>query len=93
MPATFNLTHWLFSTYDTSVTVLPWRGNPRFIDVLMVTTDATPNLLGDYHLQGTSPAIDAGADDKLGIAAPADDFDGDARTAGSIDSGADEVTP
>lgn len=78
------------STFDTSVTVLPWRGNPRFVDILMVTTSAEPNLLGDYHLQAASPAIDAGADSVAGIPFPATDIDGGTRTAGSVDSGADE---
>jgi uncharacterized protein (DUF779 family) len=80
------------STYDTSVTVLPWRGNPRFVDILMVTATATPNLLGDYHLQGTSAAIDLGAASKDGIDAPSFDIDGGGRPGGAIDSGADEVS-
>lgn len=74
--------------YDTSVMVAPWRGNPRFVDVLMVTTLATPNLLGNYHLLGSSPAIDAGT----GTGASAFDFDGDIRPQGpAVDMGADEV--
>jgi hypothetical protein len=81
----------VIETYDTSVTVLPWRGNPRFVDILMVTTSATPNLLGDYHLQGTSPAIDFGADNKAGTNAPSTDIDGHLRPAGEVDSGADEI--
>ena len=56
----------------------------------MVTTSAEPNLLGDYHLQAGSPAIDAGADSAAGIPFPATDIDGGTRTAGSVDSGADE---
>jgi uncharacterized repeat protein (TIGR01451 family) len=80
------------STYDTSVRVLPWRGNPRFIDILMVTTDATPNFLGDYHLQGTSPAINAGAASAAGVNAPSSDFDGEARPSdGAFEIGADET--
>jgi len=82
-------------TYDTSVTVQPWRGNPRFVDVTMVTALATPNLLGDYHLlDNTSPAFNLGAASKAGTNAPALDIDGDARpAAGGIDSGADEFLP
>jgi uncharacterized repeat protein (TIGR01451 family) len=78
-------------TYDTSVTVLPWRGNPRFVDILMVTTLADPNVLGDYHLQPGSPAIDMGAAGKDGINAPTADIDGDIRPQGAaVDAGADE---
>jgi len=76
------------STYDTSVQVLPWRGNPRFIDILMVTTDATPNLLGDYHLTSTSPAINAGAASKGGASAPSLDIDDQTRQV--VDIGGDE---
>ena len=78
-------------TYDTSVTVQPWRGNPRFVDITMVTALADPNLLGDYHIQETSPAIDFGANSKAGTDAPAFDIDWGARPADAgIDSGADE---
>ena len=86
----------VIETYDTSVTVLPWRGNPRFVDILMVTTSTAPNLLGDYHLQAASPAIDVGADSKPAadgtiIYAPPTDIDGDARPVGAVDMGADEI--
>jgi hypothetical protein len=79
-------------TYDTSVTVLPWRGNPRFVDVTMVTTSATPNLLGDYHLTaGSLAAIDTGATAKAGTNAPSTDIDGGVRPADNgFDMGADE---
>ncbi|MEW6400310.1 MAG: SdrD B-like domain-containing protein, partial [Chloroflexota bacterium] len=80
------------STYDTSVRVLPWRGLPRFIDILMVTTDATPNLLGDYHLAAGSPAINTGAPSKSGVNAPSLDYDGDLRPSdGGFEIGADET--
>jgi len=80
------------STYDTTVRVLPWRGNPRFVDILMVTTDATPNLLGDYHIQGTSPAINIGAASKSGVNAPTLDFDNEGRPSdGGYEIGADET--
>ncbi len=80
------------SLYDTSVRVLPWRGNPRFVDILIVTADATPNLLGNYHLQPTSPAFDAGAVSKGVINAPFDDIDGDLRPADNgYEMGADEI--
>jgi len=81
----------VIETYDTSVQAQPWRGNPRFIDILMVTALAEPNLLGDYHLQATSPAIDFGADSKNGTNAPATDIDGHLRPVGEVDSGADEI--
>lgn len=74
--------------YDTSVMVAPWRGNPRFVDVLMVTTLATPNLLGNYHLSSISPAIDFATS----IGAPGFDFDYQVRPLGAgFDIGADEV--
>ncbi len=82
----------VISTYDTSVRALPWRGNPRFVDILMITTDATPNLLGDYRIPDTSPAVNAGAASKAGVNAPADDFDGTLRpSAGGFEVGADEI--
>lgn len=80
------------STYDTSVRALPWRGNPRFVDILMITTDATPNLLGDYHLADGSPAIDAGAASKNGVNAPSQDFDRGLRPSeAGYEIGADET--
>ena len=41
--------------------VLPWRGNPNFVDPLIVALETRVDLLGDFHLQGGSPAIDMGA--------------------------------
>lgn len=90
-PSNVNSDPTVIETYDTSVTVLPWRGNPRFVDILMVTTSAEPNLLGDYHLQAGSPALDVGADSKAGTSAPATDIDNDVRPAGEVDIGADEI--
>lgn len=89
--------------YDTSVQVAPWRGLPRFVDILMVTANATPNLLGDYHLSGTgSPAYNTGAASKAvpsyqqppgTLPAPTTDFDNQNRpAAGSFDMGADEFS-
>jgi len=80
--------------YDTSVSVAPWRGNPRFVDITMVTFDTTPNLLGDYHLQSISPAVDSGVYFKDGVKAPKFDFDNDVRPMSLInpvDIGADET--
>jgi uncharacterized repeat protein (TIGR01451 family) len=80
------------STYDTTVRALPWRGNPRFVDILMITTDATPNLLGDYHLASGSPAVNAGAASEGGINAPTLDFDRGLRPSeGGYEIGADET--
>jgi hypothetical protein len=82
----------IVSAYDTSVSVLPWRGNPRFVDVVMVTASATPNLLGDYHLTSGSPAINDGAPSKGSVDAPSIDFDDQARPDGiANDIGADEA--
>ncbi|MBI5964231.1 MAG: hypothetical protein HY863_12200, partial [Chloroflexi bacterium] len=82
----------VISTYDTTIRALPWRGNPRFVDILMITTDATPNLLGDYHIPSTSLAVNAGAASKSGVNAPTSDFDGNARpSAGGYEIGADET--
>jgi hypothetical protein len=76
------------SEYEVTVQVLPWRGNPNFVDPLIVAVDQPVELMGDYHLQGGSPAIDAGA----GAGAPGLDIDDDGRPQGpAVDIGADEV--
>ena len=81
------------AAYETSVSVAPWRGNPRFVDPLIVTVDAVPNSLGDYHLGAGSPAINLGAANKSGVNAPTTDFDNQTRPAnGGFDSGADETS-
>jgi hypothetical protein len=67
---------------------------------MLAALDLPPSILaGDYHIQDASPAVDAGATGKALpsnpttiIAAPAFDFDNDARLA-PIDIGADEITP
>ena len=77
-----------------NVQVLPWRGNPNFVDPLIVALETRVDLLGDFHLQDGSPAIDMGADAKAGIGAPLDDIDGDTRPQNTDwDAGADEVLP
>ena len=62
-------------TYDTSVTVQPWRGNPRFVDITMVTALATPNLLGDYHLIGNITGYRLWRCQQSGTNAPPIDID------------------
>ncbi|MGD8626740.1 MAG: choice-of-anchor Q domain-containing protein, partial [Anaerolineae bacterium] len=77
----------VIETYSLEVQVLPWRGNPNFVDPLIVAVDQPVELMGDYHLQSGSPAIDVGA----GAAAPAVDIDDDGRPLGAgVDIGADE---
>lgn len=90
------------ATYDVSVSFVTWRQNPAFVDATLVTVEAPPNLLGDYHLANCpgSPACNLGAASTVvpaykqpptSLAAPALDFDGQARPAlGGFDSGADE---
>jgi SdrD B-like protein len=88
----------LKSTYDLQVEALGWRagGGPnQFVFVHLVTNDAPPGVIGDYHLlDATAPALNAGALVKAGQFAPSTDIDGDARldaAAGNIDIGADEI--
>ena len=45
------------ATYDTSVAFEAWRTNPDFVGAMLVAADLPPNLLGNYHLTATSPAI------------------------------------
>jgi hypothetical protein len=86
----------VFQTYDTSVSVLPWRTDPNFINAILVAVDLPPTRMGDYHIKTTSPAVNAGAASKAGVNAPADDIDRDVRprsTANPVDMGADELGP
>ncbi|MFZ5921654.1 MAG: SdrD B-like domain-containing protein [Chloroflexota bacterium] len=81
------------STFDVSVAALPWRGNPNFVDTLMVVTEVPVNLMGDYHINQTSPAFNTGASSKSGVNAPSFDVDNDPRPqmGAWIDMGADEI--
>jgi hypothetical protein len=56
-----------------------------------VAVELPANLLGNYRLLASSPAINLGAPSKNGVNAPATDFDNESRPAGGgYDSGADE---
>ena len=88
--------------YDVSVAFSTWRQNPAFVDATLVTLEAPPNLLGNYHLNNcpASPACNRGAASKAvpsyqqppaSLGAPMLDFDNQLRPAlGGFDSGADE---
>ena len=76
------------STLDILLSFTSWRTNVNFVGAIMVTADLPPNLLGDYHLQSGSPAIDTGAATKMvpsyqqppnSLAAPIFDIDNQAR--------------
>ena len=67
---------------------------------LALYNDQTPNdgapgdLYGDYHIQGGSPAVDAGFDLTGTYPNLLSDFDGEPRPSGTgVDIGADEVQP
>jgi hypothetical protein len=67
---------------------------------LSLFDDPAPNngdpgtLFGDYHIQGISPAVDAGTDLTGTYIELQTDFDGDSRPQGNgVDIGADEVQP
>lgn len=78
--------------YDVSVSALPWRTNPNFVGVILVAVDLPPTLLGDYHLQAGSPAINAGTGSVASTLAPLFDIDGDIRPSnGAYEMGADET--
>jgi hypothetical protein len=78
--------------FEVEVQALPWRGNPNFVDALIVAAKTRVDLLGDFHLQAGSPAIDIGAPAEAGVSAPADDIDGNIRPQITLyDAGADEV--
>jgi hypothetical protein len=87
------------STYNTSVGILPWRGNPAFVNVVIVAVEVPATQMGDYHLQAqVSPARNRGVISLLGVITSNRDIDGDVRpqpgtTPVAPDVGADEVGP
>jgi len=82
----------VFELYDTSVQVLPWRGNANVVGINLVAVDLPVTLMGNYHLTPSSPAINTGTSGVAGVSAPTTDYDGQSRPfAGGYDVGADEV--
>jgi hypothetical protein len=83
----------VLTPFATTITVQASRTFPSFRQALIVVENVPPSLMGDYHLQGASPALNMGALNKAGIAAPAIDYDGQTRpipTGSNLDAGADE---
>jgi hypothetical protein len=75
------------------VTVQASRTFPSFRQALIVVQDVPPGLMGDYHLQGGSPARQIGVLSKAGVSAPSIDYDGVGRpipATTALDAGADE---
>jgi hypothetical protein len=96
------------STLDIPLTFTSWRTNINFVGSLMVTADLPPNLLGNYHIQSTSQAINHGKNTQAvpayqqppnNVNAPSFDIDKQTRPFGSgspannYDIGADEWRP
>jgi len=81
--------------YDVTISVVPWRGNPRFVDVLLVAVQLPPNMMGNYHLAAGSPAINAGGGTNARptpILPPNIDYDNQPRPSqGNYEIGADEI--
>lgn len=84
--------------YETSVAVYPWRTNPNLVSAAIVAVDLPVGLLGNYHLQAGSPAINLGAASKAApiapnpATAPFFDIDNGPRPVGTTwDAGADEI--
>ena len=79
--------------FDLSVLVLA-RGGPTPTSSAPSSSPSThpPGTLGDYHIAGASPAVNAGAASKGGVNAPAWDIDNDGRPNGAASTcGADEM--
>ncbi len=88
------------SEYDVSIDLAAWRTNPRFIGAILVAAgNLDPSQIGDYHINGGSPAVNLGAASKAApigpspVTAPTVDYDHQTRPAlGGYDAGADEYT-
>ncbi|MBI5030104.1 MAG: IPT/TIG domain-containing protein [Chloroflexi bacterium] len=77
--------------YNLTIAALPWRGEPNFVDNILVALDVPPNQMGNYHIALTSPAQNTGAQQKAGVYAPISDIDGNYRPSfGGFEIGADE---
>lgn len=83
----------IWQPYNTSINVLPWRGNTNMIGLDIVAVDLPLTLMGDYHLNFLySPAIDAGTLSVASVLAPDTDIDSQTRPYNlKVDIGADEV--
>lgn len=77
-------------SYDVTLSIFPWRGNTNFLDVSLVSMAAPLKMVGDYHINTGSPAINKGAQSWMSIAAPTDDIDSRTRNF-PVDIGADEL--
>ncbi len=81
----------VIAAYETGVDFAAWRTNPNFVGAIMVVLDTLPSLLGNYHIQAGSPAVDNGIAVSSGVQAPAVDYDNQGRPfANGFDIGADE---
>ncbi|MEY2581779.1 MAG: large repetitive protein [Ilumatobacteraceae bacterium] len=81
---------------DFAVDSLMWRNNTNVSFPVIVAQMVPITLLADYHLltpasTGINGTLNTGLNSGDGATAPARDIDGDTRTAGSIDRGADEL--
>jgi hypothetical protein len=84
------------SPFAASVTIQTSRTFPSFRQAVIVLQSLPLTQMGDYHLSATgSPAANRGAGSHayggVTVTAPRTDFDGQPRSAGSPDSGADEI--
>jgi len=86
----------VISTLDIPLSFTSWRTNVNFVGAIMVTVDLPPDLLGNYHIQGISPAIDHGWYTKSvptyqqppnNLAAPTFDIDNQERPYGATTGG------
>jgi len=91
--------------FDIPLSFTSWRTNVNFVGAIMVTADLPPALLGNYHIQQGSFAVDHGAASKSvptyqqppnNLSAPLFDIDLQVRPNGTgnpstnYDMGADE---